>query len=155
VSAAGAEAFCAWLSARTGRGYRLPTEAEWEAVCRAAHERAGAGDGSGAGDSETRLAGAWLRDNSERKSHAVATREADALGLNDVLGNVTEWCTTADGGHAARGGCWQDRALDVDCTARKLPSVAWNATDPQLPKSRWWLADANFAGFRVVCDDEP
>jgi formylglycine-generating enzyme required for sulfatase activity len=145
VSAAGAEAYCAWLSARTGRRYRLPTEAEWEAVCRGGQHESG----------DAALVGAWLRDNAERKSHAVATRAADALGLHDVLGNVTEWCSAGDGDHVARGGCWQDRALDVDCDGRKVPSASWNATDPQLPKSRWWLADANFAGFRVVCEDAP
>jgi formylglycine-generating enzyme required for sulfatase activity len=152
VSAAGAQDFCAWLSARTGRRCRLPTEAEWEAVCRAAHPDGGSTDGDAA---TALLAGAWLRDNAGRKSRAVGTRAPDVLGLHDLLGNVTEWCTTDADGPVARGGSWQDRALDVDCAARKLPTAAWNATDPQIPKSRWWLADANFAGFRVVCDDDP
>ncbi|HZL99909.1 MAG TPA: SUMF1/EgtB/PvdO family nonheme iron enzyme [Planctomycetota bacterium] len=142
ASPKGAEAFCAWLTARTGRRHRLPTEAEWEAVCRAARR-------------EPLLDHAWLKDNSGKKSHPVASKAPDALGLHDLLGNVTEWCTTADGGHVARGGCWKDPAEGLDCAARKVPDKSWNKTDPQLPKSQWWLADANFAGFRVVCEVRP
>jgi len=34
--------------------------------------------------------------------------------------------------------------------ARAGQTSAWNETDPQFPKSRWWLADAPFVGFRIV-----
>jgi hypothetical protein len=51
-----------------------------------------------------------------------------------------------------RGGSFLDPAGEVGCAPRKFPSPAWNASDPQFPKSRWWLADAPFAGFRVVCE---
>jgi len=145
VSPKGAEAFCEWLSARTGRRHRLPTEAEWEALCAA----------GGTGPGAALLDRAWLADDSGAKSHPVASKAPDALGLYDVLGNVTEWCRTADGGFAARGGCWKDPAQGLDCSARRLPDKSWNRTDPQIPKSVWWLADANFAGFRVVCEAGP
>jgi hypothetical protein len=49
------------------------------------------------------------------------------------------------------GACYKDQAGDP-CAVRKTPSREWNDTDPQIPKSIWWLSDAPFAGFRVVCE---
>jgi formylglycine-generating enzyme required for sulfatase activity len=140
VSLKGAQAFCAWLSAKTGRAYRLPSEVEWEAACRA-------------GDDATPLEQrAWFRDNSDRKTHPVGSKEPDALGLFDLHGNAAEWCLAADGKGVIRGGSFRDGAEGVSCAARVTPTPAWNASDPQLPKSVWWLADGGFIGFRVVCD---
>ena len=53
------------------------------------------------------------------------------------------------------GGSYLDTAETGACTARKPPTPAWNATDPNIPKSPWWLADGSFIGFRVVCDVGP
>jgi hypothetical protein len=36
--------------------------------------------------------------------------------------------------------------------ARQKQDSSWNASDPNLPKSRWWLSDGSFVGFRVVCE---
>jgi len=142
VSHQGGSAFCDWLSKRTGRTYRLPTEAEWNAVCAA----------SGASDDV--MAHAWVGENSEARTRAVGGLKPDALGLHDLLGNATEWCTTADGEPIAMGGCFLDDAADVVCGARKVPTRDWNMRDPQIPKSPWWLSDASWAGFRVVCEDD-
>ncbi|HVS10666.1 MAG TPA: SUMF1/EgtB/PvdO family nonheme iron enzyme [Planctomycetota bacterium] len=136
-----AQSFCAWLSAKTGRSYRLPTEAEWQHACEA-------GSAAAAPLAER----AWFRENSGGTTHAVATKLPDALGLFDLAGNAAEWCASADGKGVLRGGSFLDPAGEVGCAARKLPTPAWNASDPQFPKSRWWLADAPFAGFRVVCE---
>ena len=43
-------------------------------------------------------------------------------------------------------------ALGILTATRLIPVPDWNATDPQIPKSVWWLADAPFAGFRVLCE---
>lgn len=133
-----AEAFCAWLSARAGKTYRLPTEAEW------AHAAAlAAGEG--------RLdALAWHRGNAAAKAHPVATRQPDALGLFDLFGNVAEWVTTEDGGFVTRGGSFRDPPDRVGPAARAVQDDSWNERDPQLPKSRWWLSDGPFVGFRIV-----
>ena len=42
--------------------------------------------------------------------------------------------------------------LNRDPATRKRFAPKWQETDPQLPKSRWWLSDAPFCGFRVVCE---
>lgn len=135
-----AEQFCTWLSAKTGKDYRLPTEAQWQGACDA-----------GSKSSQPLIDRAWLSANSKDKTHAVATKAADANGVFDMLGNAAEWCTAADGTHVARGGSYRDEVAEVDCAVRVLESASWNASDPQLPKSQWWLADCPFIGFRVVC----
>lgn len=64
-------------------GYRLPSEAEWEYACRAGS--------SGVRYGELYEA-AWYRENSGGEVHDVATREPNAWGLHDTIGNVWEWC---------------------------------------------------------------
>lgn len=132
--------FARWLSEKTGKRYRLPTEAEWEYACRA----------NAAGPPESLTDHAWFWENSGEKTHAGATRKPNAFGLHDLLGNVSEWVAGADGEPVVKGGAYADDPEDVHCGARKKQTAAWSATDPQLPKSRWWLPDAPFVGFRLV-----
>ena len=80
--------FCRRLSERTGRGYTLPTEAQWEYAC-----RAGSAGRYCFGDSDSGLdAYAWYAGNSEGKPHPVGTKRSNAWGLHDMHGNVWEWC---------------------------------------------------------------
>ncbi len=154
LSARGAQSFCEWLSAVSGRRYRLPTEAEWEAACRANAPPGTAPDAVwSCGDDPAAVPEfAWHRENSERKTHPVGSKAAGALGLQDLHGNVAEWCLAADGTAVLKGGSYRDpvKALRID--ARQVPVAAWNQSDPNLPRSKWWLADAPFAGFRIVCE---
>ncbi|HEX7119098.1 MAG TPA: formylglycine-generating enzyme family protein [Longimicrobiales bacterium] len=132
--------FARWLSERTGRKYRLATEAEWEHACRA----------GAAGPPDALSDHAWYRENSDGRTHPGAMRAPNAFGLYDLLGNVAEWVDGADGTPVVKGGSYADGRDAVHCDARQAQSPAWNMTDPQLPKSRWWLADAPFVGFRLV-----
>lgn len=141
----GAQQFCKWLSAKTGRTYRLPTEEEWLMLC--------AQSGITEDNAEEH---AWFKGNAKFKTHEVGTRMADDLGLYDLWGNAGEWCSTGadDDRGVVMGGSYKDPRDGIGCSMRQKPVPAWNASDPQFPKSIWWLADAGFVGFRLVCEEK-
>jgi hypothetical protein len=141
MSFKGATAFCEWLSAKTGRSFRLPAVAEWTRLCAAAQD--------GAVPLAER---AWTSENSGGTTRKVGSSKADALGLHDVCGNVAEWCVADDGTGVALGGSFRDSAERAGCDAMQRDTPNWNRSDPQFPKSVWWLADAPFVGMRIVCD---
>ena len=142
MSSKGAVQFCEWLSKKTGRTYRLPTVAEWECMAK------------GSGVAAAAVAEhAWTAADAKNASHKVGTKKADALGLSDLWGNVAEWCTTADGGFCILGGSFKDKAIDPSAMKPIPETEDWNESDPQFPKSVWWLVDGPFIGMRVVTSD--
>jgi formylglycine-generating enzyme required for sulfatase activity len=147
ISYYAATRFCEWLSEKTGRKYRLPTEAEWEYAC-----RAGAAPGAIPAGGPPLDEAAWYADNSDDEPRPVATKAPNAWGLHDMLGNVAEWCVGLGDEPVVRGGSFEDPAEDVHPARREYHSPAWQESDYQDPKSRWWLHDAPHVGFRLVCD---
>ena len=145
--------YCEWLSKSTGKKYRLATEAEWVWACLG-------------GKADTKLSAAdlekvaWFgktmknptKPTEEPGPMPVEGKEANGYGLFDMLGNVREWCVGLDGKPVAKGGGWADDAEHCQPLARAYYAPDWQKTDPQNPKSKWWLSDAPWAGFRVVCE---
>jgi len=153
VSFKNAEEFCKWLSVKSGKHYRLPTQSEWEYACRAGGGGAGTPTAYFFGDDAGKLGEyAWFEANADGQTHAVASKKPNAWGLFDMHGNVAEWCIGADGKPITKGGSYRDGAEKLAAAAVQQPSSSWNSSDPQIPKSKWWLADGPFVGFRVVCD---
>lgn len=154
--------YCKWLYSKTGFFYRLPTEAEWEYACKA--------NNSSSDDPNTLLEKAFFKSNADAKYHHIKGKKPNAWGLYDMLGNLSEWTidqytadyyqkisikdpTTTPGSkypRTMRGGSYLDEASQLSCTNRIPSDAKWNQRDPQIPKSRWWLTDGMFAGFRVV-----
>lgn len=172
-----ASEYCRWLSKKTGKLYRLPTEAEWEYAC-----RAGTTTAYFFGDDPSKLDEyGWYIKNApptpddDPKTHKVATRKPNPWGLYDMYGNVMEWCldqyskdfyekmpldrpalgpvnlpTVARFPHVARGGSWIDEPVKCRSAARASSDPSWIKFDPQRPQSVWWLTQWDFVGFRVV-----
>ena len=128
ISRNAAQRYCEWLSRKTGRTYRLPTEAEWTRACGAAQ------------------CGAWIRSNSGGMTREVATKTPNAHGLFDMLGNAWEYCSGPE--PILRGGCFDDAT--ATCASRRTVPPEWNERDPQRPRSQWWLVDGPFVGFRLA-----
>jgi formylglycine-generating enzyme required for sulfatase activity len=163
--------YCRWLSLKTGKLYRLPTEAEWEYAC-----RAGTTTAYYWGDDPKKIdEHAWYDGNSDEKTHKVGTKKPNNWGLYDMAGNVSEWCVDAYDKDSyktfaldkptlepvllstgtrfrdvARGGSWNDEAPLCRSAARVGSDKSWIKLDPQRPQSIWWLTSAEFVGFRIV-----
>lgn len=162
--------YCEWLSALTGKHYRLPTSAEWEYAC-----RAGSQDAYFFGHDPLLLGEyAWYAGNSREMTQEAAARKPNAWGLFDMLGNVAEFCEDwyapddygryppdawpkdprgpESGEHrVVRGGSYQDEAGALRCAAReRTTDTECLVTDPNMPKSQWWYSDCFRIGFRVV-----
>jgi formylglycine-generating enzyme required for sulfatase activity len=174
-----AETYCQWLSQKTGKTYRLPTEAEWEYACRAGTNK----DFFFLKENQQNIKESKLKDlalpyinfaNTNHQTILPSTVKPNPWGLINTLGNVWEFC--ADNYHEVnyrnalqplnnplwkdnsneyviKGGSYKSTILQTRPSARaSTQTQQWLKTDPQIPKSKWWYSDCNDVGFRVVCE---
>jgi len=166
VSSIEAMEFCRWLSLHERRKYRLPTEAEWEYAARGMDGRSYPwGEGLDRGDlanlADCNTTFAWRDPNiddgyAETAPVGSYPRGASPFGLEDMAGNVWEWCldffepykgkerTNPRGPmngvkRVYRGGSWKSRATSLRATARNFNMPAYSSND---------------VGFRIVCECE-
>jgi len=164
VSALEAEKFCAWLSKVEGRRYRLPSEAEWEYAARASEnrnypwgEQLNAGWFANFADARSNFPWRDARlDDGWAQSSPVGAfpKGASPFGLEDVAGNVFEWCLDGFGPYKGkevtnpkgpreggkriyRGGSWKSRAASLRASARNFNQPDYSSND---------------VGFRIVCE---
>jgi len=132
VSWEDAKAYCAWLSSKENKTYRLPTESEWEYACKANTT------GVYSCNEEEISEHAWYFENSMGEAHTVGTKKPNPFGLCDMHGNVWEWCENAwqetylkntnsdetiaqkssEKRRVLRGGSWFDLKMNSSSTSR-------------------------------------
>lgn len=166
VSSLEAIKFCQWLSARTRKKYRLPSEAEWEYAARGTDGRKypwgnyeGRGDLANFADRNTNFA--WSDrdiDDGYPETSPVGAFPfgASAFGMEDMAGNVWEWCLdyyepyrpapkvnprgpTTGNRRVYRGGSWKSRFNSLRATVRGSNVPTFSCND---------------LGFRVMCECE-
>ena len=138
--------FCGILSKRTGKKYRLPSEAEWEYAC-----RAGTTTKYHFGDTITDK----LANYDENETTPVGKYPPNAFGLYDMHGNVWEWCE--DNWHENYEGAPTDESawLSGDNTIKVVRGGSWDDF-PDECRSAYRYCDSrdeysDDIGVRVVC----
>ncbi|PTN08197.1 NapC/NirT family cytochrome c [Mangrovibacterium marinum] len=159
-----ATVFCQWLSQKTGKSYRLPTEAEWERAAQMA--------------TKDRLITKETANYDTQSTIEPSDVNSDAIGARNLFGNVKEFCADSytedrmsyyskfkndpvildslSAEHVIKGGSFKSDRDELRPTQRESTQTErWLRTDPQMPKSIWWYSDCNDVGFRVVLPYQP
>ena len=125
------------LNSLTGRNFRLPTEAEWEFACRGGNKSNGY-KYSGSNDIDNV---AWYDRNSGGKTHPVATKTPNELGIYDMSGNVWEWCN--------------DWLADYTANSQTNPTGPQSGSYRVYRGGGWSFHDGGYCRSSVRCRDCP
>ncbi|MBX9636898.1 SUMF1/EgtB/PvdO family nonheme iron enzyme [Nitrosomonas sp.] len=158
VSFDDAQAYLQWLSDKTGKQYRLPSEAEWEYAARAGTQTV-YWWGNDIGENNANCSGCGSQWDSKKQTAPVGSFKPNAFGLYDTAGNVWEW--TQDCGHENyqnapnNGSAWTDANGGV-CNRRVVRGGSW-FDFPQYLRSagrlRYYSVASNVGrGFRIARD---
>jgi formylglycine-generating enzyme required for sulfatase activity len=152
VGWAEAKAYAAWLAKRTGKAYRLPSEAEWEYAARAGTEtRFFWGDNQGRNKANCDKCGSPF---DKKQTAPVGSFDANPFGLHDMHGNVWEW--VEDCWHESLAGLAADGAARSagECARRAIRGGSWNssvANTRSANRSSYAATQRNSGlGFRVL-----
>lgn len=169
VSWQDARAYADWLARRSGKRYRLLTEAQWEYAARAGsaasrpwgeHAAAACGHGNVA-DASARSgvsgASSWTThecDDGKAHTAPVGSYQPNAFGLYDMIGNAWEWtedCWNAGYADAPANGAAR---LSGDCAQRVLRGGSWFNTPQSARSASRYRSPVDFRfncyGFRVA-----
>lgn len=145
------QSFLTALNEKTGRSFRIPTEAEWEYAARGGNKSMGYTYAGSNTLDDVAWYGAKFGGNSGGTTHTVKTKQSNELGLYDMSGNVWELCADWKGDYSAteqtdpigpatgtnrvgRGGAWDNVVWKCDNTYRagKVPSIPEHNTGLRL-----------------------
>lgn len=145
--------YCQWLSERTGRRFRLPTEAEWEYACRAGTLTLfNTGDGLPAACHRNQQHTRCLR----RVDLHVGQSPANAFGLCDMHGNVEEWCLDWYAPYPDGGGTLTDPAGPSEGSLKVTRGGSHNTPERYLRSANRMAMmpddSHSLTGFRIVED---
>jgi formylglycine-generating enzyme required for sulfatase activity len=140
------------LNARTGKNYRLPTEAEWEFAAKGGKQSRGY---TYSGSNYLGVV-AWYGDKDGSKTHAVGEKQANELGIYDMSGNVWEWCSDWYGPYTSY---YETNPTGASSGQyRVLRGGSWNRNANRCRTAlRDWsglVTGANNIGFRLVLSVE-
>ena len=137
------------LNQLTGKQFRLPTEAEWEYAARGGRKSRGY---KYAGGNNIGLV-AWCGDNSGNRTHTVATKQANELGVYDMSGNVWEWCSDWYDGYQSSSQSDPQRPSLGSCRVNRGGSCYCNAGDCRVSYRFFGTPDFRYndLGLRLSC----
>lgn len=119
------QTFITKINALTGKSFRLPTEAEWEFAARGGNKS----QGYKYSGSNTVNDVAWYHLNSSSKTHPVATKAPNELGIYDMSGNVWEWCSDWYSGIYYSSSSQTNPTGPNSGSVRVIRGGSWNSSD--------------------------
>lgn len=136
VSYEDVKTFITKLNRKTGKTFRLPTEAEWEYAARGGKKSKGYKYSGSNNINDV----AWYKDNSNNKTHPVKTKIPNELGLYDITGNVLEWCS--------------DRYGDYSSNAQTNPQEPSSGNERVIRGGSWlntaWLCRTSYRSYEFL-----